>query len=131
VSSSAALGAGNDTVLFNLARGVVEHTAAIAYQLTALEKAILDIPKRLDLKDLEGAIAGHHKAAKAHYYKERAALHVNDMLKELAKHYSAAKSEYDTLCECAHPNHSSNKLVSSGVPIGLTPTLGTLVRVRR
>lgn len=109
-----ALAEGNDTVLLNLTRAFIEHTAAIAYQLTALEKALTDIPKKPALAELERTIARHHKAARALYYNEKAVLHVNTMISELVKHYSGAKADYDELCEFVHPNYGSNKLVSSG-----------------
>lgn len=110
----AALLAGNDSVFFNLARAFVEHTAAIAYQLTTLEKAVLDIPKKPNLDNLKLTIARHHKKAKTLYYNERAAVHVNDMIKELVRHDPASKADYDALCEYVHPNYGSNQLVSSG-----------------
>jgi hypothetical protein len=110
----AALDAQNETTLFNLARAFIEHTAALAYQVAVLEKAVLAIPKKPDLKSLEGTISRHHKTAKKLYYNEKAAVHVSDMIKAVNKHYESAKRDYDDLCEFVHPNYGSNKLVSSG-----------------
>ena len=46
----AAIDAENEIVLFNLARAFIEHTAALAYQVAALEKALSDIPKKPERK---------------------------------------------------------------------------------
>jgi hypothetical protein len=103
----------NETVLFNLARALLEHTA-LAYQVALIEKAVLDIPKRPDLKNLKATISRHHEMAKELYYNEKAIIRVNDMIKALSKHYDSAKRDYDDLCEFVHPNYGSNKLVSGG-----------------
>jgi hypothetical protein len=110
----AALDSQNETVLFNLARTLIEHTAALAYQLVALEKAVTEFPKKADLKSLREAVDRHHRAAKELYYNESAAVHVHDMIDALTRQYDSARREYDELCEFVHPNYGSNKLVSSG-----------------
>jgi hypothetical protein len=110
----AALDARNETVLFNLARAFIEHTAALAYQVAALEKAVSEIPKRPDIKSLEVVISRHRETAHKLYYNERAGVHVNNMIEALTKRYESAKRDYDDLCEFVHPNYGSNRLVSSG-----------------
>jgi hypothetical protein len=97
-----------------LARAFIEHTAALAYQLSVLDKAVGDFPKKTDLKTLQETLARHHKAVKKLYYNERAEIHVHDMIKILTRHYDTARAEYDALCEFVHPNYGSNKIVSSG-----------------
>jgi hypothetical protein len=104
----------NETVLFNLARSLIEHTAALAYQLGILEKAVNEFPKKTEIKALRATIGQHHKAARLLYYNEKAAVHIHDMIKSLAVRLESARSEYDALCEFVHPNYGSNKLVSSG-----------------
>ncbi len=111
---SAALESQNETVLFNLARSLVEHTAALAYQLRTLEKAVNEFAKKTEIKSLRATIGQHHKAARLLYYNEKAAVHVHDMIKALATRLEGARSQYDALCEFVHPNYGSNKLVSSG-----------------
>jgi hypothetical protein len=110
----AALDAYNETVLFNLARAFIEHTAALAFQVAALEKAVSEIPKKPDIKSLEATISRHRQAVQTLYYNERASVHVNDMVEALTKHYESAKRDYDDFCEFVHPNYGSNRLVSSG-----------------
>lgn len=110
----AALDAHNETVLFNLARAFLEHTAALAYQVAALEKAVSEIPKKPDIKNVETTILKHSETAHNLYYNEKASVHVNDMIATLTKHYDSAKPDYDELCEFVHPNYGSNRLVSSG-----------------
>jgi hypothetical protein len=104
----------NETVLFNLARSLIEHTAALAYQTSALEKAANEFPKKNDLKTLRTTIEQHHNLVKTLYYNEKATVHVHDMIKALTKYHESARREYDELCEFVHPNYGSNKLVSSG-----------------
>lgn len=111
---SAALESRNETVLFNLTRSFVEHTAALAYQLRTLEKAVHELPKKIDLENLRATIGQHHEAARRLYYNEKAEVHVHDMIEALATRLEAARREYDALCEFVHPNYGSNKLVSSG-----------------
>jgi len=111
---SEALISQNETVLFNLTRSLVEHTAALAYQLGTLEKAVNEFPKKTEIKVLRATIGQHHQAARLLYYNEKAAVHVHDMIKSLAMRFESARSEYDALCEFVHPNYGSNKLVSSG-----------------
>ena len=110
----AALEAHNETVVFNLARAFVEHTAALAYQVATLKKAVFEIPRKPDIKSLEAAISRHRTTANKLYYNEKADIHVNDMIDVLIKHYASAKRDYDDLCEFVHPNYGSNRLVSSG-----------------
>jgi hypothetical protein len=110
----AALDTRNETVLFNLARAFVEHTAALAYQVSVLEKATSEIPKKPDIKSLQTTISRHTETVHKLYYNERASIHVNDMIESLTKHYDSAKRYYDELCEFVHPNYGSNRLVSSG-----------------
>jgi hypothetical protein len=62
----AALDSQNETVLLNLTRALVEHTAALAYQLGALEKAVQELPKKPDPKSLRATITRHYKMAKRH-----------------------------------------------------------------
>ena len=47
----------NETVLFNMTRAFVERTAALAYQINALEKAVADLPKKTDLRGFRETIA--------------------------------------------------------------------------
>jgi hypothetical protein len=110
----AALDARNETVLFNLARAFMEHTAALAYQIAALDKAIVQIPKKPDLKCLSETVSRHRTAVSGLYYNKRADIHINDMIRVLTKDYESAGRDYDDLCEFVHPNYGSNKLVSSG-----------------
>ena len=91
----AALDARNETVLFNLARAFIEHTAALAYQVSALEKAASEIPKKPDIKRLEATISKHNKTVHKLYYNEKASVHVNDMIGTLTKHYGSAKRDYE------------------------------------
>lgn len=111
---SAALESQNETVLFTLTRSFMEHTAALAYQLRALQKAVDEFPKKTDLKAMRATVTQHHKAAQLLYYNEKAEVHVHDMIKVLATRLEAARREYDALCEFVHPNYGSNRLVSSG-----------------
>lgn len=111
---SEALISQNETVLFNLTRSLLEHTAALAYQLGTLEKAVNEFPKKTEIKALQATIGQHHKAARLLYYNEKAEVHVHDMIKSLAIRFKSARSDYDALCEFVHPNYGSNKLVSSG-----------------
>lgn len=46
----------NEIVLFNLARAFLEHIAALAYQLRALEKAVTEFPRKAELKSLKDTI---------------------------------------------------------------------------
>ncbi|MBV9975884.1 MAG: hypothetical protein JO105_10870 [Hyphomicrobiales bacterium] len=110
----AALVSKNETVLFNLARSLVEHTAALAYQTNALKKAVNELPKKADIKNLRETIERHRKVAKQLYYNEKGAVHVHDMIKSLAQHINSARRDYEALCEFVHPNYGSNRLVSSG-----------------
>lgn len=104
----------NDTALFSLVRALVEHTAAMAYQLRRLEAAIEDLPKRTARDQFSAAIERHHRHATALYYNERAEVHVNDMIAALGRYIRDIQSGYDRLCEFVHPNYGSNQLVSSG-----------------
>ena len=104
----------NDTVLFNLTRTLVEHTAALAYQAAALEKAVIEIPKKPDFESVRTTVSRHHKIARRLYYNENAEVHVHDMIKALTGHFESARLEYDELCGYVHPNYGSNRLVSSG-----------------
>lgn len=109
-----ALDTGNEIVLFNLVRAFIEHTASMAYQISALEKASAELPKKTTLKPYSETIARHHLKVKKLYYNEAANVHVNDILKELASHYRNVRRDYERLCEFVHPNFGSNRLVSSG-----------------
>lgn len=104
----------NGTVLFSLARALVEHTAAMAYQVRKLEAAIDDLPKRTLREQFRATIERHHNHATALYYNERAKVHVNDMIAALKTYIVDIQSGYDQLCEFVHPNYGSNQLVSSG-----------------
>jgi hypothetical protein len=110
----AAVDSKNEIVLFNLTRAFIEHTAALAYQINALERAVNEFPKKPNLKGLRETVLRHHRGVKKLYYNRRAAVHVHDMIRALSKDYELARREYDELCEFVHPNHGSNKLVSSG-----------------
>ncbi|MQW11598.1 hypothetical protein GHK51_14915 [Sinorhizobium meliloti] len=110
----AAIEGQNETVLLNLARAFIEHTAAIAYQLGALEKAVRELPKKPEPKNLWAEVERHHQIVKKLHYNQNAAVHVNDMIGTLTKHDELARQGYEDLCEFVHPNYGSNKLVSSG-----------------
>jgi hypothetical protein len=120
----AALDAHNETVLFNLARAFIEHTAALAYQVAALEKAVSQIPKRPDIKSLEVVISRHRETSNKLYYNERAGVHVNNMIEALTKHYESAKRDYDDLCEFVHPNYGATGSfpVANSAPAKSDPT---------
>lgn len=104
----------NNTVLFSLVRSFVEHTAALAYQVGALERAVIDIPKKPELKSIRESVARHHRAAKRIFYNQKADIHVHDMIKALSLSYPTVHSDYDELCEFVHPNYGSNRTVSGG-----------------
>lgn len=104
----------NNTVLFSLARSLVEHTAALAYQVGALEKAVIDIPKKPEMKSIRESVARHHRAVMRIFYNQKADIHVHDMIKALSLSYQTARLDYDELCEFVHPNYGSNRIVSGG-----------------
>lgn len=110
----AALESSNETVLFNLTRSLVEHSASLAYQMRALERAVEELPKKTERRAIEASIGRHRKAAHLLYYNEKALVHVHDMIKALGARFDKARGEYDALCEFVHPNYGSNRLVSSG-----------------
>lgn len=111
---------GNLVVLFNLARAFMEHTASLAFQNQALEKAVSDIESKQLFDQIDRAIRKHRKIVDRMYYggeggpQNSRRLHTNDLLKALAKVDKRAASDYATLCEFVHPNYGSNLLVSSG-----------------
>jgi hypothetical protein len=106
--------------LFNLARAFMEHTASLAFQNQALEKAVSDIESKQLFDQVDRAIRKHRKIVDRMYYggesgpKDAKRLHTNDLLEALAKVDKRAASDYATLCEFVHPNYGSNLLVSSG-----------------
>jgi len=110
----------NLVVLFNLARAFMEHTASLAFQNQALEKALADIEKKQTFEQIDRAIRKHRKIVDQLYYggvgspKEIKRIHVNDLLKALTVIDRRAEDDYATLCEFVHPNFGSNLLVSSG-----------------
>lgn len=104
----------NTTVLFSLARALVEHTAAIAFQTRSLSAAVSDLPKHVALEKFTAAIEKHGQRTAKLYYNEKARVHVNDMIDALANYLPEIQSGYDQLCEFVHPNYGSNQLVSSG-----------------
>lgn len=111
----------NLVVLFNLARAFMEHTASLAFQNQAMEKAVADIESSTpDFDHVDRSIREHRKIVDRLYYggdrssKDAKRLHVNDLLKALAKVDERAFDDYATLCEFVHPNYGSNLLVSSG-----------------
>jgi hypothetical protein len=110
----AAIESANETALFNLTRSLVEHSASLAYQMRALERAVEEFPKKTEGKAIEASIGRHRKAAELLYYNEKAGVHVHDMIKVLATRFDNARREYDALCEFVHPNYGSYRLVSSG-----------------
>lgn len=111
---------GNLVVLFNLARAFMEHTASLAFQIQALEKAVSDIETKQLFDQVDRAIRKHRKIVDRIYYGGESGpnaakrLHTNDLLEALAKVDKGAASDYATLCEFVHPNYGSNLLVSSG-----------------
>lgn len=110
----AAFSAHNETVLFNLARALIEHTAAFAYQVAALGTAVSEISRGSEVTTIKSALLRHRQTVHKLYYNERARVHVNDMIEALTTHCELAKHDYHDLCEFVHPNYGSNKLVSSG-----------------
>ncbi|MET3648924.1 hypothetical protein [Phyllobacterium ifriqiyense] len=110
----AAIESTNETVLFNLTRSLVEHSASLAYQMRILERAVEGFSKKRERKAIEASIGKHRKAVQLLYYNEKASIHVHDMIKALAAQFDTARREYEALCEFVHPNYGSNRLVSSG-----------------
>jgi hypothetical protein len=110
----------NLVVLFNLARAFMEHTASLAFQNQALEKAVSDIESTQSFDQIERTIRKHREFVDRIYYggqsgpKKAKRLHTNDLLEALTKVDDRAASDYATLCEFVHPNYGSNLLVSSG-----------------
>jgi hypothetical protein len=110
----------NLVALFNLARAFMEHTASLAFQEQALEKAVADIESKQGFDQIDRSISEHRKIVDRLYYgsdrspKLAKRLHVNDLLPALAKVYERASDDYATLCEFVHPNYGSNLLVSGG-----------------
>ena len=110
----------NYVVLFNLARAFMEHTASLAYQGEALQKAINDISTKQNTDQIQGSISAHRKVTQRLYYGGEGSpshvrhVHVNDLLKSLDRIYENALQRYASLCEFVHPNYGSNTLVSSG-----------------
>jgi hypothetical protein len=98
----------------------MEHTASLAFQNQALEKAVSDIESKQLFGQVDRAIRKHRKIVDRIYYggesgpKDAKRLHTNDLLEALAKVDKRAASDYATLCEFVHPNYGSNLLVSSG-----------------
>lgn len=110
----------NLVVLFNLARAFMEHTASLAFQNGALEKAVAEIEAKQGFEQVDRTIRKHRKIVDKMYYggegspKDVKRLHVNDLLEALVKVDERAAKDYATLCEFVHPNYGSNRLVSSG-----------------
>lgn len=110
----------NLVVLFNLTRAFMEHTASLAFQNQALEKAVSDIETKQVFDQVDRTIRKHRKIVDRLYYggesgpKDAKRLHTNDLLEALAKVDERAARDYATLCEFVHPNYGSNLLVSSG-----------------
>jgi hypothetical protein len=110
----------NLVVLFNLARAFMEHTASLAFQNQALEKAVAEIETKQTFEQFDRTIRKHRKVVDRVYYggegspRDAKRLHTNDLLEALAKVDQRASKDYATLCEFVHPNYGSNLLVSSG-----------------
>lgn len=110
----------NLVVLFNLARAFMEHTASLAFQNQALEKAVAEIRAQQVIEQVDRTIRKHRKIVDRMYYggegspKDAKPLHANDLLEALLKVDHRAAKDYATLCEFVHPNYGSNLLVSSG-----------------
>lgn len=111
----------NLMVLFNLARAFMEHTASLAFQNQALEKAVADIERKQDFAQIQQSICKHRGIIARLYYggngspTDAKRFHVNDFLNALAAIDERAPEHYEALCEFVHPNYKSNLLVSDGV----------------
>ena len=90
---------GNLVVLFNLARAFMEHTASLAFQNQALEKAVSDIESKQLFDQVDRAIRKHRKVVDRMYNggesgpKDAKRLHTNDLLEALAKVDKLAASD--------------------------------------
>jgi hypothetical protein len=110
----------NYVVLFNLARAFMEHTASLAYQGEALNKAIKSISGMQIADQIRDSFSKSLSVTQQLYYGGEGSptqikrLHVHLLLKSLDKIYPNAKQKYDLLCEFVHPNYKSNTFVSSG-----------------
>lgn len=119
-----AIKAGNATVQMSLVRSLLEHTAALSFQLKVLAGLQDDLSRQADSRKLRQAIERHHETVCKIYFNRSYAggtgtgqkpdFHVNDYRKVLQKDYPEQERTYDKLCEFVHPNYGSNYLVSSG-----------------
>jgi hypothetical protein len=118
-----AMTAANPTVQVSLTRSLLEHTAALAFQLQKLAALEEDLSRQNQLSTLNEAIRRHQSVVEKLYSGEpssngatgkRKHFHVNDYRAVLRKDYPEEDRVYDTLCDFVHPNFGSNYLVSSG-----------------
>ncbi|MET4841511.1 hypothetical protein [Bradyrhizobium japonicum] len=119
-----AIKAGNATVQMSLVRSLLEHTAALSFQLKVLAALQDDLSRQADSRKLRQAIERHHETVRKIYFNqsytrgtgtaEKPDFHVNDYRKVLQRDYPEQERAYDKLCEFVHPNYGSNYLVSSG-----------------
>jgi hypothetical protein len=118
-----AITAGNPMVQISLTRSLLEHTAALAFQLEKLAGLEEDLSKQDYLTKLQDAVRRHQSTVEKLYFGDRSPdrgttkqkhFHVNDYRKVLRKDYPDEEQVYDALCDFVHPNFGSNSLVSSG-----------------
>jgi hypothetical protein len=126
-----AIKAKNPTVQFSLTRGLLEHTAALAFQISKIRRIQDDLARHGDLKTLIEAIQAHQTIVHRIFYGQSPQkrgdhlrqFHINDCRESMRDDYPEEPAVYDTLSEFVHPNYGSNYLVSSGT-LGKAAALG-------
>jgi hypothetical protein len=108
----------NVTVQLSLARSILEHTAALAFQVRKLGRFEDNLSRQADLAKLMTSIKTHHEVVRRLYYgesprKETAQFkqfRVEEFREAIENDYPDEPRSYEALCEFVHPNHGSNYL---------------------
>lgn len=112
----------NPLSLANNARSLVEHIATLSTIGRELSKLEHNLKGQQSEKKIREALTKTEKLIHRAYYGQSSkgtkpkhhSIHINDSLNELKQEIGNIDEIYGTLCEYVHPNHGSNRLVSSG-----------------
>ena len=112
----------NPLALASTTRALVEHLAALLFQMEKAEKLLDRLKGQNSKQKIDRLLLEAEKTIKRCYFgispKVKAVevkqFHVEEFLETFASRVTDIREVYDCLCEYVHPNYGSNLLVSTG-----------------